>query len=250
MKGSHQNPLSCLSWWPYYFPHWILVLTPLAASSSNSLFFCFQACYNSYPCQEGSLFILSCSHLFLLRHCCCLHSSFSSPSPLPLTQAASASTLLSLVISIHKMPCCFFSLTKEERFLFFLCFLSCPVWGHLTDFPSSPGLSLICNCLVGPHGQGVLGALGKEISFPLHFEVSQRHSDNLKWVLIINHGNSGAEMSGVVLAAEYLVVPRTKLISSLSALSSGPGHHCHIWMIWVGAFYFSDEWLPAHFEVG
>lgn len=134
VKGSHQNPLSCLSRWPYYLPLWILVLTPLAASSSIFLFFCFQASHNSYPCQEGSFFILSCSHLFLLRHCCHSHSSYSfSPSPLPVTQAASALTLLSLVISIHKKPCCFFAQTKEERFLFF------PV------FPLMP-------CLEAPHG--------------------------------------------------------------------------------------------------
>lgn len=55
MKGSHQNPLSCLSQWPYYLPPWIRVLTPLAASSLNFLFFCSQAFHNPYPSQAGSL---------------------------------------------------------------------------------------------------------------------------------------------------------------------------------------------------
>lgn len=97
--------------------------------------------------------------------------------------------------------------------------------------PWSPCPSLICHCLAAPRGQGALGALGREVSFPLHFEVSKRHSGNVEGVLIINHGNWGIQKSGIILALEYLVVSRTKLISSLSALSSGPGHHCHVCVV-------------------
>lgn len=99
---------------------------------------------------------------------------------------------------------------------------------HLTGLPWSACPLLICHCLAAPCGQGALGALGSGVSFPLCFEVSKRHLGNAKGVLIINHGNSGIQMSGVVLASEYLVVCWSKLTSPLSPLSSGPGHHCHI----------------------
>lgn len=94
--------------------------------------------------------------------------------------------------------------------------------------PWSSRPSLICHCLAAPHGQGALGALGEAVSFPLHFEVSGSHSGNVKGVLIINHGNSDIQMSGVIPASECLFVSRTKLISPLSALSYGPGHHRHV----------------------
>lgn len=54
VKGSRQYPLSCLSWWPYYLALWILVLTPLTASSLNILFLCLQASHNSFPSQADS----------------------------------------------------------------------------------------------------------------------------------------------------------------------------------------------------
>lgn len=126
MKGSRQNSLSCLSWWPYYLPLWTLVLTPLAASRINFLFFCFQASHNSYPSQAGSLSfsptpISFCSDTAATRTL--LYPSHPALSPWPRQQVPRLCChwlypfIRSLAVFLHRQ--------RKKDFFFSPCFLPC-----------------------------------------------------------------------------------------------------------------------------
>lgn len=145
MKGSRQNPFACLSWWPYYLPLWTLVVTPLAACSSNFLFCCLQASHNSSPSQVGSLSFHPVP-VFLVRHCCSSNSS-SHPalSPWPRLQGP--------------WHCCFWvypfirslaAFLHKRRKTFFFSVLPPMPWleRHLTGLRCSTCPLLICLLVV------------------------------------------------------------------------------------------------------
>lgn len=229
MKGSRQYPLSYLSWWPYYLPLWILLLIPLTASSLNFLLLCLQASHNSFPSQADSCSFYPTPVSFCSDASAVLTShspSHPALSPWPGLQRAS---MVLLIASIHQKPQCFFPQRRKD--LGFFCTSSCALtrgtsWlcsGHHALHSYAPAWHL--------HLAKVPGQPWGGDSLPLHSEVSKEHSGHVKGVLLINHGSSGIQMPGVILTLEYLVVPKAKLISPLSALSSGSGHYCQIWVV-------------------
>lgn len=181
VKGSRQYPCSCLSWWPYYLPLWILLLAPLTASSLNFLLFCLQASHNSSPSQAESL----------------------SFYPTPLSFCSATSAVLTVLSPSHPALspwpglqgprwCCWlrpfirslsaFFLRQRKKELGFFCTSSRAL---------TRGTSLLCSGRLARHSYApawpqllakVCGQPWGGESLPLHFKVSKKHSGNVKGV--------------------------------------------------------------------